>query len=608
MDMLERVGDDVALMPRVLAHYHLVGPLIEKQFADTPVVYKNYPGGVEAQGFFHATSIPLSVRTLLWCVHAKYAVEFYTWSPLPEDEDRLRFGRILLEPPAGVSFERVKAAASSMADVLERFHVGAMPLLDGVSGIALWIPFADAPHAKPLREWLHRVCNYAAMHYPELISTEYNTHRDGRVHAHVSSNAPHRYSIAPYSLRAPHLAVCTPIYWEELDSFHRADAVHAGDVPERLKEPDVFGEAVEVMKSQRFSHAKTPGLVVMATTPEPRGHVITAAMDILEDGKPRNAKELLAEALARKLVPCTTTFKYVYTSLTEYIARQLGHGRKPAIVQDEQRRFRVNEPPDDWPDLVPLPQPVVNAEVEALCERLDATGGGKDPAAFEVAVCDAFAHLGFLTRHMGQYMQPDGVADAILGPLGYRVLLECKTAKGVVTGADPLEVAKFREPYKADLCVIVGPRFPDYTELLQELQTHRVAALAIPELQTLLHIGANALEVMRVLAPGYAFDVIADMLWEREHGIAKRVATIAELIAREGWKVQATAAAEGGAANAARLNIDAAMMLVDAALQAARSTQACARCDVEAAFAWLASPNVGAAVRDGDALVVLRSA
>ncbi len=334
--------------------------------------------------------------------------------------------------------------------------------------------------------------------------------------------------------------------------------------------------------------------------------MITAAIEILEDGTPRSADELLKEALTRNLVPPNTTRKYVYTNLIEYIARQLGHGRKPQIVQDAQRRFRINEPPDDWPDIVGVAQAPEDQGADALFERLESTSTAQDPAAFETAVCDAFAHLGFLTQHLGQYEQPDGIADAILGPLGYRLTLECKTAKSVVTQPDALEASKFREPYHAQYSALIGPAFSDETELLQELQTHRVTAIAVPELQTLLHLNATPLEIRRLLQPGYASDTIADLLWERHHGNAKRVETVAALVAKEGWNAQRIAAEQGGPENAPRLTTDAAMLLVDAALRNAGSTQACTKEEVEDAFAWLASPCVGAAVGDGDALVIVR--
>lgn len=572
-----------------------------------PIVYRNYPNGIDKTGLFYVTAVPLSVNKLLWLIHGKYAIEFYTWAPLEADSDRLRFARILLEPPKGVTFERVKLAALALRGLLFAQHkLEAVPILDGGDGIALWIPLADAPHALDIRDWLHAVANHAAMLHPDLISTQQNTHADGRVHVHVSSNARGHYSAVPYSLRAQGLTVCTPIHWEELGAFASAHAVHASDIPARLHgHGDVFARELAPIASQTLGNTAGKTATQMRTTPEPRGHIITATIEILGDGKPRDAKQLLEEALARKLVPPNTTYHYVYTALIEYIARQLGRGRKPPILQDAQRRFRINEPLDDWPDLAPAAQRPHDDAAQALCDRLETTGSGDDPAAFEAAVCDAFAHLGFLTQHLGGRAQPDGIADAILGPLGYRVLLECKTAKHVVTQPDAAEAAKFRDAFNADRCVLVGPDFSDEIELLQELQNHRVTALTVPDIQTLLHVGANALEVKRVLEPGYASDVLSDLLWERRHGRAKRVATIAYLIAREGWEAQQTAASQGGPSNAPRLTEDVAMVLVDAALKAAGSAQSCARDEVDQAFAWLASPNVGAAVQNDGALVIL---
>jgi hypothetical protein len=268
----------------------------------------------------------------------------------------------------------------------------AIPVLDGAAGMALWIPLADAPHATPLRAWLHRLRNRAAMLHPDLVSTEPNTHLDGRVHLHVANNAPRRFSVVPYSLRV-NGAACTPIDWEELDAFDRADGVDIPAMDARWDESgDLFASAAAALGNQRFDEIPSGSALerLMATTPGPRGHIITAAIEILDDGKGRTAREILAEALKRHLVPAGTTPHYIYTALFEYLGRQMGRGRKPPIVQDAQRLFRINEPPDDWPDLAP-PMPSADDAVAALCDRLEATGGGHDPAAFEAAVCDAFA-------------------------------------------------------------------------------------------------------------------------------------------------------------------------------------------------------------------------
>ncbi|TAM60827.1 hypothetical protein EPN52_04230 [bacterium] len=204
--------------------------------------------------------------------------------------------------------------------------------------------------------------------------------------------------------------------------------------------------------------------------------------------------------------------------------------------------------------------------------------------------------LGFAATHLGGHKAPDGYADALLGSLGYRVMLECKTGKQIVTNPDAAEAAKYRDAYGAGYCALIGPAYSEEMELLHELQTHAVTAFTVEDLSTLLSIGASACEVRRILTPGFATDVIGDLLWERTHGARKRLADVAAFVRDAGWQAQVTAAQEGGPTNAPLFTVDAAMMLVDAALRQAGSTQACTREEVQQAFEHLTNPLTDAAV------------
>ncbi|MGA8534431.1 MAG: hypothetical protein WB615_10025 [Candidatus Tumulicola sp.] len=55
---------------------------------------------------------------------------------------------------------------------------------------------------------------------------------------------------------------------------------------------------------------------------EPQGHTLRAVAAILQDGKPRDVKQILAEAVARGLLPPETQQKWIYTALLEYIVHQ----------------------------------------------------------------------------------------------------------------------------------------------------------------------------------------------------------------------------------------------------------------------------------------------
>ena len=241
-------------MPKVLAHYRLVAPLIEASFAGSPIVFANYPDGLSKPASYHVTTVQLSVEKLLWLIHSEYAIEFFTWAPKLLDVAALRFGRIVLAAPPGVDFERVKLAALAVRALLfDVAKLEAVPLLDGGTGMSLWIPLADAPQADELRPRLHRLCNRAVALHPDLASTAFNTHDDGRVHLHVQSNAAGRYSGVPYSLRAPKLTVCAPIHWEELGPSESADRFRFDEIPARLKSVgDVFARETKVFAGQRF--------------------------------------------------------------------------------------------------------------------------------------------------------------------------------------------------------------------------------------------------------------------------------------------------------------------------------------------------------------------
>ena len=333
-----------------------------------------------------------------------------------------------------------------------------------------------------------------------------------------------------------------------------------------------------------------------------RGHVITAAIAVLADGSPRTAAEICAQALAQALVPPRTSAKYVYTALIEYIARTKGHERKPAIVQDRDRRFRANHPADPWPapaDAAAGRAPT--AAALASLERVRATATGAEPEEFETAVCALFAALGFAATHLGGYEGPDGYLDAPLGPLAYRVMLECKTgsANGFVTQPNVAEAAKYRATYDAAFCALVGPAFGAATAFASELRTHGVSAWTVDDLAAVVHAGFDSAELRTLFAPGLVADVVDDAVWDTSHGAAKRVGAICAAI--EAIAVRAQRVAIGTApADAPLLDVDAAMLLLDEHFAAGGSAARCSRADVVAAFDWLTHARVGRAVWTGD--------
>ncbi len=175
-------------------------------------------------------------------------------------------------------------------------------------------------------------------------------------------------------------------------------------------------------------------------------------------------------------------------------------------------------------------------------------------------------------------------------------MIECKSGDEALNDPSVFEAAKFKEPYSAQYCALIGRAFSGEIELVKELQNHGVSAWTVDDLQQLLRIDANPFDIRPLFEPGFAADGLDDLLWERRRGRAKRVRLIAEAIVRT---VRAAQTAYGGApAEAPHINEETAMLLVNEDLIAQGSAATCDREDVRAAIEHLANPLVRLAVRD----------
>ncbi|HEY1656596.1 MAG TPA: hypothetical protein VGF86_15945 [Candidatus Tumulicola sp.] len=612
---------------RILAHYRLAAPMIAGLFDGTPLVYATCPRGLDGPLAWHGplhveppsgvatvdvatphgnhAYLALKAETLAWVFGNAGAVELHGWGCTAADPLRARFARILLELDA-THHDALSEAATTLRGLLQRSGLQCIPLLLGTRGIALWIPVAGGPTYPEVRGWLHTFCSLAAARQPALFSTEPNSHVNGRVHLHVKSNAPGLYSALPYSLRHDEaLRMCTPLLWEEVGRVRDGDLT-AKTFPSRIAAlGDVFAAHLGSIGDQALpptSNVAASDVPAHRKPIEPHGRILHAAQVVLADGQSRDAATILKEALAQHLVAAGTQENYVYTSLVEYIVRTSGHGHEPLIVQLIDRRFRLNVPPDDWPRFEFPPATPPDARAQGILDRLAVTSHGDDPRGFEIAVCDAFAHLGFVATHIGGNQNPDGYADAPLGELGYRTMIECKTARGAVHKPDAVEAVKFKAAYGAQFCAMVGTVFAEDLELGSELQAHGIAAFAVDDLAQLLRVGSNPLEMRPLFAPGFVADRMTGFLWDRLHGDTKRVALICTYIREAGWEAQVAfakadrdvlASTNGShVTQAPCLTIDAAMFLVDQRLVDAGSSAVCARPDVEAAFDYLTNPRV----------------
>jgi bifunctional non-homologous end joining protein LigD len=601
----------------VVGHYRRFGDVIAATFSGIPIttVYlpDGFDGAEERIGQLHKpvpASIPtidvttrsgthayikLTADSLLWRAHA-YGIGFESWSPLAQNPAVARFGRIAIEPSGNAPLTMLRSAVEAVLAALGRHGLGGAIVLDG-PGVVIWIPFDDAPDYVPLRAWLHSLIDETMSASPHLFETARND-PPNRIRLSVRTNAPGLGTSLPYSLRClPGLPVVTPITRDEL-SLVDPETVTIETAAERLdRRGDVFAAEIQRIGSQRFAGLVTDGGVAVTEAGPvfefvPRAEVIQIAYEILCDGRPRSADQIIDDATARGLWPADKSRKYLYVMLKMYVEKTLARGRAPLIVQDPDRRFRLNHAPDDNPD----PKPVRTwVAPTTLIERLRATATGDDTEAFELAVCAALEPLGFKTVHIGGTANPDGYADAILGPLGYRFMIECKTSSKAMQRPDIFEASKYREQFGAQHAILIAPAFGDDKVIADECATHGVSAWSIDDLCRCLELGIDALELRPMLEPGIAENARAEIEWQRSHGPSKRAAVVCDGLVEAGWNAQVAAADFHAPADSPLLTEDAGMMLVDEYLRTHGSHTPCSRAEIQAAFAYLTHPRVGRA-------------
>jgi len=351
-------------------------------------------------------------------------------------------------------------------------------------------------------------------------------------------------------------------------------------------------------------------------TMSPPSPNLDAAFSILADGKPRSATEIFEEGIKRGLFdPQRQTRNNIYSALSAYFERALGCGIKPFIVQDPDRRFRLNRPIDDWPaiDSTGLPPLALASAPPAtaapVIAALQSAGGSSDFDAFERAVCATFELFGFAATHVGRIGAPDGYADALLGELQYRVMIECKLSpigRGAHTG-DAAEAAKYRDAYHAQYCALVAASLSNQTTFVSELHAHGVAAWTIDDLVRAAALRLDCSQIRNLFAPGFAADGLDDLAWAQIHGPAKRLRVVASLLVEMGLEQQQVAHTLADGASVPRLTADVALSLVDERLTTAGSTHGVTREEIDAAFSWLTSPYVERAIWTADrSAIVIR--
>jgi DNA primase len=262
----------------ILAHYHRAAPLLAKNFPLAPLIVTYYLHGLNAEVTFSGPwheplphTIPgadavsstgthrypaCAINTVLWLAH-RYSVGFMSWTPSPKNTSAVGVAHIVLKPVADGTQRQLREALLVLRDALAEVKLKAIPLLDGLHGAALFIPFADAPAYDAVRAWLHTLVDGAIAQHPNLLVHEKRPHDvrvAPRIECTVVSNAVGHGSLLPYSLNGTsRLPMVTPICWDELGHINNGD-ITAANSHVRLAKDDVYHRQAEALRHQIFGN------------------------------------------------------------------------------------------------------------------------------------------------------------------------------------------------------------------------------------------------------------------------------------------------------------------------------------------------------------------
>ena len=143
-----------------------------------------------------------------------------------------------LDPPEGVEFSAIRAAALAVGERLRDLGLAPFAMTTGSRGYHVTVALQRRAAFDEVREFARRLARLAAGREPRLFTNEQRkAKREGKILIDIQRNAYAHTSVAPYAVRArPNAPVATPLHWEELDdSPTRADRWTVDEVPRRLE-------------------------------------------------------------------------------------------------------------------------------------------------------------------------------------------------------------------------------------------------------------------------------------------------------------------------------------------------------------------------------------
>jgi bifunctional non-homologous end joining protein LigD len=143
----------------------------------------------------------------------------HVWSARADRLDRPDRMVFDLDPPDGVEFGQIRAAASALGDHLRRLALEPFAMTTGSRGIHVVTPLRRTRTADEVRATAGAIAEEFAAQHDDTLTTEWRkAKRNDRILVDVARNTYAQTVVAPYAVRALAGApVATPLAWEELE-------------------------------------------------------------------------------------------------------------------------------------------------------------------------------------------------------------------------------------------------------------------------------------------------------------------------------------------------------------------------------------------------------
>ena len=259
--------DDGITKGELVAYYRTVAPRMLPLISGRPVTMQRFPDGIGKGGFLqkqvgrhfpdwiervtapNRRTRQATVReqvTYVVCRHPddlaylanQGCVTPHVWlsrTPGIHHPDQMVFDL----DPASDDLGVLRAAASSLRDLLEELGLAAYLKSSGSRGLHVVVPLVPAADTDTVKVFSIAVAEALANRYPDDFTTEGRiANRHGRLYLDIGRNGYAQTMAAPYAVRArPGAPVSVPLHWSELDGFQPGGHT-IRDIADRLDAPD----------------------------------------------------------------------------------------------------------------------------------------------------------------------------------------------------------------------------------------------------------------------------------------------------------------------------------------------------------------------------------